>query len=138
MLAALSLEQPPRYLGRYDRECMTLVSSTAEVFEAIQRAKAGASAFTTNFFPVEARVQTWIEHQELFCGGAGKKNVAFFFRKDRDFLHLYFCSPSPAALSAALQSSPELNRECLGADIVAKEGAVSELVAPLEQSGFRK
>jgi len=117
---------------------MTPVQSTAEVFEAIQRAKAGAAAFTTNLFPIEARLRTWIEHKELFCTRDENEKVVFFFRKDRDFFHLYFFSPSPAALSSALQSSPELNRECFSADIVAKEGATAELVDPFEQSGFRK
>jgi hypothetical protein len=117
---------------------MSPVRSTAEVFEAIQRVKSGATAFSTNFFPVEARLQSWIEHNELFSAQAASENVAFFFRKDRAFFHLYFCAPSPTALSAACQSVTAIRGEGLSADVLSQQAATAELVAPLQQSGFRK
>src|SRR3954451_21967930 len=102
---------------------MTSVSSTDEVFEAIQRVKSGASAFATNFFPAEARLQTWIQHNELSSAQAKSENVAFFFRKDRDFFHLYFCAPSREALSSACQAHPAIREQRLAADILSQQAA---------------
>ncbi len=44
---------------------MNPVTTVGEVLDAIQRAKAGASAFCTNFFPAQAKLQGWIDHGEL-------------------------------------------------------------------------
>ena len=44
---------------------MKPVATVSEVFDAIQRAKAGAPDFCTNFFPVQKKVQDWIDHDEL-------------------------------------------------------------------------
>lgn len=117
---------------------MRAVNSTAEVFEAIQSVKSAASAFSTNFFPVQQRLEAWIEHQELFLARSETENVVFFFRKDRDFFHLYFCAPSATALASSVQSLPEGRQERLSADVVGQQAAALGLAGPLEQSGFRK
>ena len=45
---------------------MSPVTASSQVFDAIQKAKTGASAFCTNFFPVQAKLEGWINHGELF------------------------------------------------------------------------
>jgi ribosomal protein S18 acetylase RimI-like enzyme len=115
---------------------MTPVGATSEVFEAIQKVKAGAPAFCTNFFPVEKKLQAWIEHGELsaeLCGQA-----AFFFRKDRDFQHFYFCAADAASFAREIGVLPELKAEKLATDLVGNEAALAELLAALEGAGFRR
>ena len=46
---------------------MIPVRTVDEVFTAIQQVKAAAPAFCTNFFPVQKKLQGWIEHGELKC-----------------------------------------------------------------------
>jgi hypothetical protein len=75
---------------------MNPVKNVTEVFAAVQQVKAGAAAFCTNFFPVERKLQGWIDHGELLV--ELRDEAAFFLRKDRDFWHLYFCAASTAAL----------------------------------------
>ena len=75
---------------------MNPIQNPGQIFDAVQKAKAGATDFCTNFFPVESKLQGWIDHGEL--SAELHNGAVFFFRKDRDFLHLYFCAANPAAL----------------------------------------
>jgi hypothetical protein len=56
---------------------MILAPTIGGVFDAIQQVKTGAPAFCTNFFPVQRKLQEWIEHGELLVENRGE--AAFFF-----------------------------------------------------------
>ena len=114
---------------------MIPVTTVAQVFEAIQTAKAGAEAFCTNFFPTQAKLRVWIEHGELF--GEFRDHAAFFRRKDRDFWHLYFCASDVATLRGELNVLPSLKSERVAVDLVGSEAGVGDLVSVLASAGFR-
>src|SRR5262245_59635338 len=115
---------------------MSSVHTTTEVLDAIQQAKTGASAFCTNFFPVQAKLQTWIDHNELL---AEKRDaVAFFFRKDRDFWHFYFAAASPAQLQREITILPNLKSDRVVLDLVGSEASLAELLGVFDASGFHR
>ena len=113
---------------------MTPVKTVAEVLEAIQQAKAGAAAFTTNFFPVQAKLQSWIDHKELFA--EMRNGLVLFFRKDRDFWHLYFSAASPAQLQKEIAYG-SATAEPAVMDVIGPEAALSDLLTLLLSCGFR-
>jgi hypothetical protein len=115
---------------------MTSVATVAQVFDAIQQAKAGAPDFCTNFFPVQKKVQDWIEHDEL--RGVFRGDAVFFFRRDRDFWHLYYCAASKTALERGIPTIPEIAAEPLVLDLVGNETAVSVPVGIWRQAGFEQ
>ncbi len=107
-----------------------------EVFDAIQKTKAKASDFRTNFFPVPAKLQNWIERDELL--GKVRDGATFFFRKDRDFFRFYFCAGSLEKLQSEISTLPILKNERMATDLVGNETAVTEMCAPLEAAGFSR
>jgi len=115
---------------------MTLIQSPADVFAAVQKVKAGASAFCTNFFPVESKLQGWIARQELSVEPAA--GAVFIFRNDRDFRHLYFCAANPGALEQGMAALPDLKTMRLATDLVGKDSTLDPLLAALEKNGFRR
>lgn len=115
---------------------MTPIQTVNQVFDAIQQAKAGAPDFCTNFFPVQRKIQEWIDHGEL--AGEFRDDAAFFFRRDRDFHHLYFCASSVSALKRDIVALPELKSERLVMDIVGKEADLSPMISVWETAGFRR
>ena len=115
---------------------MNPIQTPGQVFDAVQRAKAGATAFCTNFFPVESKLRGWIDHGELFV--ELRDGAAFFFRKDRDFLRFYFCAADVAALQREITAWPGLKTECVVTDLVGNESAVNNLLTALEPAGFRR
>jgi ribosomal protein S18 acetylase RimI-like enzyme len=112
---------------------MSPVPTVSHVLDAIQQAKAGATAFCTNFFPAQPRLQAWIDHHELFA--LIRDRAAFFFRKERDFFHFYFAAASPEVLRSNLLSISQTER--LIADLVGNEAALASLIAELKTAGFR-
>lgn len=114
---------------------MTPIRTVSQVFDAIQQAKAGAADFCTNFFPVQRRVQEWIDHEEL--QGDFRNGASFYFRRDRDFHHLYFCAASQTALKREVACLSELNSARMVLDLVGNETNLSELLALWKSSGFR-
>src|SRR5580700_8307375 len=115
---------------------MIPVRTVDEVFAAIQRVKAAAPAFCTNFFPVQKKLQGWIEHGELMseiCDGA-----AFFFKQDRDLQHFYFCGASVTALQREIANLPILKTERIVADLVGSETVLGDVIRCLETAGFRR
>ena len=114
---------------------MSPVQTVGQVFDAIQAAKTGASEFTTNFFPVEKRLLDWIARGELALEQTN--GVALFFRKDRDFQHLYYCASDVGALQTGLSTLSALKSEKVVLDIVGKEPGLAEFLTKWEQSGFR-
>src|SRR5262245_10479584 len=115
---------------------MSPVHRVAEVFDAIQRAKAGATAFCTNFFPVQARLQGWIDHGELLS--EVRDGAAFFLRKDRDFWHFYFCAANLSALEHEAPALPGLKAEPVVLDLIGPESALADVSRVLESIGFRR
>jgi len=115
---------------------MIPVRTVGEVFDAIQQAKTGAPAYCTNFFPVQAKLEGWIDHGELWSeiGEA----AALLFRKDRDFWHLYFCAASVAALRQEVEASASLKAERVVIDLVGNELALGDLLALMESAKFRR
>jgi hypothetical protein len=114
---------------------MTPAGTSSEVLDAIQKVKAGASAFCTNFFPVQRRLQEWIGHGELLVGA--REGAAFFLRQDRDFWRFYFCAADLGALRREITTLADLKSRPLVTDLVGGEGALREVIATLASAGFR-
>ena len=115
---------------------MSPINTVGEVFEAMQKVKSGATAYCTNFFPVERKLQGWIGHGEL--AGEVRDGVAFFLRKDRDFWHFYFCAANAATLRREITGIGSLKTERVVVDVVGGESALGELLGVLEGTGFRR
>lgn len=115
---------------------MTPIQTISQVFDAIQQAKAGAPDFCTNFFPVQRKIQEWIEHGEL--AGVFRDDAVFLFRRDRDFHHCYFCASSVSALKRDIAELPVLKSERLVMDLVGKEADLGTMIALWEKTGFRR
>jgi ribosomal protein S18 acetylase RimI-like enzyme len=115
---------------------MSPITAVSQVFDAIQKAKTGASAFCSNFFPVEGKLQAWIDHGELL--GELREGVVFFLRRDRDFWHLYFCAVNLPTLQRELRTPSGLSRERVTVDLVGREGSLNDLLNAAESAGFRR
>ena len=114
---------------------MNSLHTVEKVFEGIQTAKSGARDFRTNFFPVPSKLQAWIARDELL--GVVRDGVAFFFRKDRDFWHFYYCAASLTALRREVVTLNELRSEPMVTDILGNESAIGDIMAVLQEVGFR-
>jgi Acetyltransferase (GNAT) family len=114
---------------------MIPAQATNGVFDAIQQVKAGAPAFCTNFFPVQRKLQEWVEHGELLVENRGE--AAFFLRQDRDFWHFYFCARDAAALGREIAPLGDLKSRRLAADLVGSEVALRDVMGALTSAGFR-
>jgi hypothetical protein len=115
---------------------MTPVRTAAEVLEAVQKVKADATAFCTNFFPVQSKLENWVAHQELSVQSFD--GATFFLRKDRDFAHLYFCAANPGALGRELPHLVSMTSAKLSMDFIGPEASLSDLLSLTEQAGFRR
>jgi len=115
---------------------MISIQTPPQVLDAIQTAKAGAKAYCTNFFPVESKLQSWIDHGEL--SAEWHPGAAFFFRADRDFRHFYFCAADQASLEQGMASSSGLKAGQVVTDLVGNEALLNQLLPGLETAGFRK
>src|SRR5712675_1473221 len=115
---------------------MSPVRTATEVLEAIQKVKAGGSAFCTNFFPVQSKLENWVTHNELMA--ETRDGVTFFLRKDRDFSHLYFCAANPSAFGRELAQLSSSTTERLATDLVGPEASLTELLTLAQQCGFRR
>src|SRR5260221_5705330 len=115
---------------------MNPVNTVEQVFASIQRAKAGAPAFRTNFFPVQARLQDWIDHDELLTEAPA--GTALFLRRDRDFWRLYFCAGSLASLQSELTALASLKTERVVLDLIGNAAALDEMAAALQPAGFHR
>jgi len=114
---------------------MSPIQTAGQVFEAVQKAKAGATAYCTNFFPVESKLQNWIDHDEMEM--ELHDGAAFFFRKDRNFLHFYFCAADAMKLQQYIAISSKIKMERIVTDLVGNEAAVTGLLPVLAPAGFQ-
>jgi ribosomal protein S18 acetylase RimI-like enzyme len=115
---------------------MIPVRTADEVLTAIQKVKAAAPAFCTNFFPAQKKLQDWIAQGELMS--ETRDGAAFFFKKDRDLWHFYFCGASVAMLRHEMANLPVLKTERMVTDLVGSETALAKVMVSLEEAGFRK
>jgi hypothetical protein len=113
---------------------MSSVRTAAEVLEAIQKVKAAATSFCTNFFPVQSKLESWVAHGELTL--EARDEVTFFLRRDRDFSHLYFCAANPSAFGRELGRLSAIATEKLAIDLVGPEASLAQLLNLAQQSGF--
>ena len=114
---------------------MQRVDTVNQVFTAIQRVKSNAAAFCTNFFPVPQKLQSWIDHGELFC--EHHSEAAFFFRKDRDFWRIYFCARNAGKLKQELMALPDMKIKSMVMELIEREAAPDSLLPNMESTGFR-
>jgi len=114
---------------------MRQISSVDQVFAAVQQVKGSASAFATNFYPVRSKLETWIGHETMNVATA--PGAAFFFRKDRDFEHLYFCAADLPTLEKELLALPQINSARLTLDLIGSEAAIQPQIDILQKAGFK-
>ena len=103
-----------------------------------RRRRRARSAFCTNFFPVRAKLQGWIDHGELFGEFRDRRGVFF---SDRTVISGIFIF-APRDL-AALQARDRCNvrrlkTERVVTDLVGNESALAGLLRVLEKAGFRR
>jgi len=113
---------------------MQPVTTASQMFDAIQNVKRYASGFVTNFFPVQNKIESWIAQQELFVELSD--HAAFFFKKDNDFLRLYFAAGNPEMLRTAASQSHTLKTVAVVADVVGEEPSVQTILSSLESVGL--
>lgn len=114
---------------------MQPVDTVNQVFTAIQQVKSNAAAFCTNFFPVPQKLQSWIDHGELFC--EHHSEVTFFFRKDRDFWRIYFCATNAGKLKQELMDVRDVKIKSMVMDLIEREVTPDSLLPVMESTGFR-
>ena len=114
---------------------MNPVQTGNQVFEVIQQVKMAAPAYCTNFFPVQSKLQKWIDHGELAV--EPHDEAAFFLRKDRDFWHFYYCAASVPVLQKGLVNLHSLKTEPVVTDLVGDEKSLDLVRPALEVAGFR-
>ena len=112
---------------------MRPVHTPQQVFDGILRAKTGAQ-FCTNFYPARQKLETWIAREALYFQHCGES--LFFLRKERDFWHLHYCSPSTQALRRDLCDLETLHTERVVSDILGAPEALEALVPLMEGAGM--
>lgn len=115
---------------------MKEVNTIEEVYAVMAKVKHGASEYITNFYPNDDRLGYWIKNGILFL--EDHIETAFFFWRDREFFHLFYCSKSPADLKSHLMSLYTTCSEVLIADIPGRGSDVLQPVSLFEEAGFRK
>jgi ribosomal protein S18 acetylase RimI-like enzyme len=115
---------------------MQVISSPDQVLKLVEQVKMGATAYQTNFYASQPKLQSWVAHGELFARSC--PDAAFLLRSDHDFYHLYFCAASAPALAAALDAWPERNTLRLSVDLVGREPELQKPIAQWEDKGFAR
>lgn len=106
-----------------------------EVGSAFADAKRGPFSGCTNLYAAPEKLREWIVRSELFGERLGPATL--FFRRDRDFWHLYFCAPDEESVATSLASSEVVKWEPVVLDIVGQERDVIRKVALFDSAGFR-
>lgn len=113
---------------------MVPFSKIGEIYDAIQRVKAEAPAYCTNFFPVQQKLERLMGEGRLY--GEVRDGTVFFFRKEGDFWRLYFCAASVASLQCEMMSLSSLKAERLVVDLIGKEPGLDDLQRAFAVVGF--
>ena len=115
---------------------LTPLVHESQYLAALQRAKDGAEAFSTNLFAEPGRLRQWIDRRELDILEA--TGASLVLRKERRFLRIFHLAPDPGALANALARLPEAVPASLWvADLVGREDDLAPLVDVYLRCGFR-
>ena len=113
---------------------MIPVGSPQFVLERTDAVKSVSRTIETNFYAGKDVVESWTRAGSLFHEEIGSSS--FFFKKDADFFHLFYVSPSRGDLGQGLEALAG-RPEILTADIVTKAAAEAPVLAVFDKSGFR-
>ncbi|MBE2212914.1 MAG: GNAT family N-acetyltransferase [Opitutaceae bacterium] len=114
---------------------MHRVRSIAEVQTAIDQAKSGATDYCTNLFATPARLQAWVDADELSLWSA--PGAVHLLRREEDFHHWYFAAANRETLRATASAHPALQSEPIVTDLVGPPPSVDAMRPIIETSGFR-
>ena len=115
---------------------MKVVVNKEVIYEKFSELKQKSKYCLTNFYPNDEKLDYWIEKNIFYLNSFA--NSVFFFRKDRDFFHLYFCSINLLSLQDDLKFINEQYSEILVADCIGPDSYLSPLVEVFETCGFKK
>jgi ribosomal protein S18 acetylase RimI-like enzyme len=109
------------------------VGSPQFVLERTDAVKSIARGIETNLYAGKDTLESWIRAGSLFHEEIGSSS--FFFKKDADFFHLFYISPSRDDLGRGLEALAG-RPEILTADIVTKAAAGAPVLDVFEKRGF--
>jgi GNAT superfamily N-acetyltransferase len=115
---------------------MISIDKREDVSKIIASIKHGSKDYITNFYPNDEKINFWINGNFLFSKNFG--NTVFFFRKDRNFYHLYFCSKDSTTLKISLKDLFSQSTDIIVVDLVGSESNLPALVNMFEKIGFNK
>jgi ribosomal protein S18 acetylase RimI-like enzyme len=110
------------------------VGSPRFVLERIEAVKSASRTVETNLYAGGEVLERWIRAGLLFHDEVGPNS--FFLKKDSDFFHLFYVSPSNEDLGRglkALAGRPEI----LAADVVTKAAGGAAALGAFRENGFR-
>ena len=112
---------------------MIPVGSPQLVRERFDAVKSVAPSFETNLYAGRDILESWTRTGLLFHEEVGR--TTFFFKKDADFFHLFYVSPSRDDLGRGLEAVAG-RPEILTADVVAKTAAKAPVLDAFRANGF--
>ena len=115
---------------------MKLVENIQSIYKRISDLKENSRDCLTNFYPNEEKLDYWIKKSILFTKNT--KDTVFYFRKDRDFFHLYFYSRNKLDLEQELKIINSELTDIFIVDYIGNESNINIMVDVLEQCGFHK
>jgi len=115
---------------------MKACNNRDDVYEFIAGIKTSSECYLTNFYPNDAKLDHWTEKGVFYSRNL--EHTVFFFRRDRDFYHLSFCSTNGDTLRTSLREVCESSPDILVVDLPGQEANLKQLVGLFEQSGFHK
>lgn len=113
---------------------MIQVGSPRFVLERTDAVRSIARGIETNFYAGKDTLESWTRVGSLFHEEIGSSS--FFFKKDADFFHLFYVSPSRDDLGQGLEALAG-RPEILTADIVTKAAAEAPVLGVFDKNGFR-
>ena len=112
---------------------MIPVERSGFVLERADAVKAASRSMVTNLYASQEALESWIRAGSLFHEAIGE--TSFFFRKDADFFHLLYVSPSGDVLAQDLKEISS-RAEILTADVVTKATGTEAVLGLFEGGGF--
>jgi ribosomal protein S18 acetylase RimI-like enzyme len=115
---------------------MDKIFNRENVYKIIAKIKQSSKNCVTNFFPNDEKLDYWIGKNIFYS--RDMVNSVFFFRKDRDFYHLYFYSKDLLTLKADLELINNQFSEILVADCIGTGNNLASIVEIFERCNFKK
>ena len=112
---------------------MIPVGSPRFVLERTDAVKSASRTVETNLFAGKDTLESWTRAGLLFHEEIGQSS--FFFRKDADFFHLFYVSPSSDDLRKGLDELAG-RAEILAADVVTKTASKAPVLDVFRENGF--